>query len=80
MGFEFLYYYLVLMVVSTALQMAMAPKSNGPKLEAGKLDTPTAEEGASIPVIFGTVIIKSSNVVWYGDSKTTEIKASAGGK
>ena len=79
MGYELFYVYLVLMIVSTAIQMS-ANKSAMPEREAGKLDTPTAEEGSSIPVIFGTVVIKSSNVIWYGDAMTTEIKSSGGGK
>jgi len=78
MGYEMFYIYLILMVVSVAMQSGA--KTSGPPMEAGKLETPTAEEGSSIPVIFGTVIIKRSNVVWYGDSLTTEIKSGGGGK
>ena len=78
MGYELFYVYLVLMIVSTAIQMSNKPTT--PNREAGKLDTPTAEEGSSIPVIFGTVVVKSSNVIWYGDAMTTEIKSGGGGK
>lgn len=69
---------LVMMVISSALQAAAAPKAQAQEPEAGKLDVPTAEEGGAIPVVFGTCIIKTSNVVWYGDAKTTPIKQSAG--
>lgn len=71
---------LVLMIVSAALQAAAAPKNQPKTPEAGKLDAPTAEEGGTIPVIFGTCIVKQSNVVWYGDSSTQAIKSKGGGK
>ena len=79
MGYELFYVYLVLMIVSTALTMSQS-KSAVNNIEAGKLDTPTAEEGSSIPVCFGTNIIKQSNTIWYVDSKTTAIKSKAAGK
>lgn len=58
----------VMTIVSYALQAAAAPKPKAP--EAGKLDVPKAEEGSNIPVVFGTVVIKSSNIIWYGDART----------
>lgn len=70
---------LVMMVISSALQASAAPKGQK-EPEAGKLDVPTAEEGKPIPVIFGTVIIKDSNVTWYGDANTSAIKSQGGGK
>lgn len=69
---------LVMMVVSAALQASMRPKPETPK--PGKLDVPTASEGAPIPVVFGTVLIKSSNVIWYGDAGTQPIVSEGGGK
>jgi len=71
---------LVMMVVSAAIQVAMAPETSTPDREAGSMDVPTAEEGGTIKVVFGTVIIKDPNVIWYGDPKITEIKSSGGGK
>lgn len=51
----------------------LAPRP--PKPEPGKLgDIPRTEEGADIPRIYGTVWIKSPNVVWYGDFDTVAIK------
>lgn len=38
------------------------------------LEAPTAEEGRSIPVLFGRRRIKSPNVVWYGDLNTTPVR------
>lgn len=68
----------VMMVVSSALTAASMQKPKDP--EAGELDVPTADEGGNVPVIFGTVIVKNSNVVWYGDARTTPIMSSGGGK
>lgn len=68
---------LIMMVISAALQpRAQAAPQQTP--EAGKLDVPTADEGGPIGVVFGTCIIKKSNVVWYGDANTTPITQSAG--
>lgn len=38
-----------------------------------EIDIPTAEEGRPVAVVFGTVHIRSPNVVWYGDLRTTPI-------
>lgn len=79
MGWEVLVVQLVLMVVSVAISMANQPDApQTPNAEAGKLETPTAEEGSSIPVVFGTVVVKQSNVVWYGDPKVVDIVVNAG--
>lgn len=75
-----LLYAFVMLVVSYALQSLITPKIRQENPEAGKLEVPTAEEGGSIPVCFGTNLIKDSNVIWYGDSKTTPIYTEGGGK
>lgn len=70
---------LVMMVISSALQAIGRQQPEQPKApEPGKLDIPTAEEGGAVPVIFGTVMIKKSNVIWYGDPNTTPIKQGSG--
>ncbi len=60
------------LIVSYAIQSLTQPKAATP--QAGQLDVPTAREGDNIPVVFGTVVIKESNVIWYGDAKTIPIK------
>lgn len=84
MGYEGLIYALIYLAISVAITMSMQQNVNygQPDATAGKLDTPTADEGSPIPVVFGTVLVKQPNVVWYGDAATTPIKASAttGGK
>jgi hypothetical protein len=62
-------------VATTIISIALAPRP--PKAKAASLEdftVPTAEEGRSIPVIFGTVRITGPNVVWYGDLDKKPIK------
>lgn len=55
---------LALMVVSYLL----TPKPKQPKPEAAKdMDSPTADAGRPIPVVFGEITIKGVNVLWFGD-------------
>ncbi len=69
---------IVMMIVSSVTTAMMAPKPEKPK--AGTLEVPTAEEGGPIPVVFGTVVIKASTVVWTGDAKTKPIMSKGGKK
>lgn len=68
---------LVIMIVSYALQSMFAPVPQDPV--AGQLDVPVAQEGDSISVIFGEVLIKDSNVLGYWDAQTSEVSAGGGG-
>lgn len=73
-----LLYSFVAMIVSSALTSLLAPKPEAPV--AGQLDVPTAREGDSVMVMFGTNIIKQSNVIWYGHPFTKDIKSKGGKK
>lgn len=65
-----------IMLVSALISYALAPKPPKPKPAAlADFDVPTAEEGRSIPVIFGTVWLKGPNVLWYGDLSSKPIKS-----
>lgn len=60
---------LVLMVIAYAL----APKPKRDQPDATRdLDNPTAETGRPVPVVFGTITVKSANVLWYGDKRKRE--------
>lgn len=73
--------YFAVFVVTLAASYALAPKSqNAPAPAVGEVDLPTAEEGRTIPVLFGTRPINGANVVWFGDLKTVAIKSKAEGK
>jgi hypothetical protein len=69
---------LVVSLVMMALAYALAPRPPRPSPAGlGDVQAPTAEVGRPIPVIFGTVMLRGSNVLWYGDLSTTDIKSSA---
>lgn len=51
------------------------PKFDAPTPSGiGDFSVPTAQAGRAIPAIFGTVKLRSPNVVWYGDLVVTAIK------
>jgi hypothetical protein len=60
---------LVLNVVSYLLQPK--PKANQPA-ESKDLESPTAEAGRPIPVLFGTKTIKGVNVIHFTDKAKEE--------
>lgn len=39
-------------------------------------EDPTADAGRPIPVVFGTMTVKGTNVLWYGDKQTRRSKIS----
>lgn len=64
---ETLLYLAVVLVASVVAYSVMGkvPKQKPPTLDEFSL--PTAEEGRSIPWIFGTMKIMDPNIIWYGD-------------
>ena len=77
MGWE----YLIIFIISLVVCYAMTPKVAQPKpASLSDMNVPTAEPGGCVPVIFGTRLISSANVVWYGDFKYSPIKSEGGGK
>ncbi len=71
--------YLVVFIVAAYVAVAMAPKQAVPKpASLEDFNMPTAEPGRPIPVVFGTVTLKSPNVVWYGDLMSVPIKTKGG--
>jgi len=68
-------------VALMAISAYFAPKPQNPKPGGlGDIKVPTASEGKSIPVLFGTRDISDPNVVWYGDLKTVAVKSKGGKK
>ena len=70
---------LVMMVVSYAISYTLMPRPERNDAVAGSLDVPTAEAGKNIPVIFGTILIKDTNVIDYFDPQIDAIKHGGGG-
>lgn len=68
--------WVVMLAISLALNVAsyiLAPKPKSARPDAVKdLEEPTAEAGRPIPVIFGTLELRSPNVLWVGDKSTRQ--------
>ena len=62
---------LIIFAVIAIIGVALAPKPGAPTPPSLNEDSsiPTAEPGRPIPVVFGTCLVQSPNVVWYGDIK-----------
>ena len=74
MAFNFLVQLLIGLAISfISYLLAPRPKTSKPN-EVQDLESPTAEAGRPIPVVFGTVFIESPNVIWYGDKRTEQRK------
>ena len=69
---------IALYAATTILSYIFRPKPEGPA-ELDEFDFPTADNQRPIPVIFGTVLLRSPNVLWYGDLRTQEVTKNAGG-
>ena len=56
----------------------LMPKPKQPKPVAAKdMDNPTAEAGRPIPVVFGTITVKGTNVLWFGEKRIHTYKVPA---
>jgi hypothetical protein len=63
------------------ISFLLTPKPKPPK--AASLEDfgiPKADEGDEIGKVFGTVVIRSPSVAWYGGLRTKAIKQKAGKK
>ncbi len=70
MPFNFLVQLLIALALNViAFLLTPRPKVSQPN-EVTELEDPTAEAGRPIPVVFGTVLIKSPNTLWYGEKST----------
>lgn len=67
-------YVAAIIAIGISLALAIKPRKTPQQRPQGFQNVITAEEGAPIPVLFGTREFKSSNVVWYGDVKIESVK------
>lgn len=71
-----MFMFFVQILISIALSLLaylIAPKPKTPKpAAAAEMENPTADAGRPIPVVFGTMIIKGPNFLWYGDKSVIE--------
>lgn len=64
---EFLTMFLIALVLNVVSYL-LAPKPKQPKPEAAKdMDNPTADAGREIPMVWGTITVKSMNCLWFGE-------------
>lgn len=69
-------------VIFAIIGVLITPRPEGPKnaeVQAPE-GIPTIEDTEPICVLFGSRELKSNNIAWYGDLKTTPIKSDGGGK
>jgi hypothetical protein len=70
---------IIVAIILTVISLLLVPKQPKPKKQNLKdVEVPIAKYGEPIVVIFGTVYLKGSNVVWYGDLKRKKIKTKSG--
>lgn len=71
----------ILLAITVALQIVsylLMPKPKAPKPESVKdLESPTAEAGREVPVVFGTITVKSPNCLWSGEKSKRTYKVDA---
>lgn len=74
--------YIVLLIVSVALSILLAPGPPDPPSPAALEDftVPTADQSRPIPVFWGDVTMEGPNVVWFGDLESVPIPAPGGKK
>ncbi len=71
--------YIIFAIIVIILAVALQPKPPGVKPPSlSELEVPTAVQGRPVPKVFGTVILQSPNIVWYGDLGYNKVVASGG--
>lgn len=72
---------IALLVVSYVIQVAITPKPEVPKAASiDEFDLPQMEEGTPQAVVFGDVWTPDWLVLWYGDLRTSPLRAGGGKK
>lgn len=76
--------FLVQLLIGIALQLIgflLTPRPKVQQPEQTKdLDSPTAEAGRPVPVIWGEEEIRSANVLWFGEKSSQGVEVGGGGK
>lgn len=76
-----MWWYIAVFIVALVVNYASMPKPQNKKPAGlGDIETPTAEVGREIPVLFGTRDLNGPNVVWYGHLRTVAVKKKGGKK
>lgn len=71
--------YIIMLVVSLVVSIAMRPKpQNAKPPELADFEAPSVDEGREMAWVHGEDWIEDPNVLWWGDLRTTPIRASGG--
>lgn len=71
---------LLIAIAVTVVAYLITPKPK-PQSQATKdLENPVAEANKPIPKLWGTMIVKGLNVLWFGDKSVREYEVKTGGK
>lgn len=72
---------LIQLLVGIALQTIgylLMPQAKSQKTEeVTDMDSPTAEGGRPIPVVFGELEVTGVNIIWFGEKETTSREIAA---
>ena len=70
-----------MLIASSLITVLLTPKPETPKPSALEdFDFPQIDEGTPQSVVFGDVWISDWHVLWYGNLRTSAVKASGGKK
>jgi hypothetical protein len=70
--------YVIVLAISVVLSIALQPTVPQTSSTDTEVKAPVAEVGIPIPVVFGTVLLQSPNVVWYGNIEYMYSSSSSG--
>lgn len=69
---------LIIMIIMMIISYVLTPRpKSGDNAPPDALQAPTADASRPIPVVFGTITIKSPNCLWYGDISQQTLKVKA---
>lgn len=72
-------YYAVVLILSVASYIYSTKQNQDSSIVSDDFEATTADEGKTIPVVFGTCWL-GQNVVWYGHVDTEAVQSKGGKK
>lgn len=67
------------LIIAVVISIFTAPKQVVPTpASLSDFAMPTAAPGRNLPVVFGIVLMRDPNVVWYGDLDYKKVKVKSG--
>lgn len=70
---------LLISIAISVVAYLILPKPKTPKPEAAKdFQNPTAEAGRPCTVLFGDMLIKGGNILWYGEKSRRDYQVKQG--